>query len=129
MKPLEEMGKFATVVIDPPWPVAGLDLTKAPNGAGYAPTGFKPGIWPYVLMPLSNIMAMPIGDVLADDALAFCWTTRKFLPDTFPIIQAWGLKYRLTMVWHKPDGPQMPKKLNGEFIVVRSKGKSAIQRN
>ena len=122
---LSAMGRYATVVVDPSWPVArDLDLRDAPNGAGYAPTGFKPDGWPYDLMPLSEIAMLPIAETLADDALVFCWTTRKFLPATFPIIEAWGLKYRLTMVWHKPDGPQMPNfpKLNGEFVIVGAKG-------
>ena len=126
MKPLEDMGKFKTVVIDPPWPVAvDLDCTNAPNGAGFAPTGFrKERPVPYGVMPLEAISQIPLQAVCDDDAWVFCWTTRKFLPETFGIIDDWGLKYRLTMVWHKNDAPQMPNfpKLNAEFIIVGVKG-------
>ena len=120
------MGRYATVVIDPPWPVTSdLDLTAAPNGVGFAPTGFTASRpLPYGVMDLSAIKAMPVNDVLAPDAWLYCWTTRRFLPDTFPVLEAWGCKYRFTMVWHKPDGPQLPQspKYNAEFVVVGAKG-------
>ena len=34
MKPLEEMGKFATVVVDPPWPIpmSGFRIVPTPEG-------------------------------------------------------------------------------------------------
>ena len=110
MNPLEEMGKFATVVIDPPWPVDfDLDLSRCPNGDGYAPAGFvNHSPVPYQTMSLESLAALPIDDVITTNGFVFCWTTRRFLPHTFPLMEAWGLTYRFTMVWHKPDGPQLP---------------------
>lgn len=120
---LRHIGKFCTVVIDPPWPVTkSLDLSHVPPGRGGAPGFGKPV--PYEVMALDEIAVLPVSEVLADTAVVFCWTTRRFLPYTFQIVAGWGLKYRFTMVWHKSDGPQLPggPKFNAEFCVVAVKG-------
>ena len=129
MKPLEEMGKFATVVIDPPWQVA---ETIPMSEALLAQTWNKEGLsrpMPYNMMSIKEISELPLPDVLADSALVFCWSIRKYLPDTFDILKAWGLRYRFTMVWHKPNGPQIPNgpKFNGEFIVAGATGNPKFQ--
>ena len=118
MKPLEEMGKYATVVVDPPWLVStGPTRIKARNG-GYAPM-------PYNVMEVSELAVLRIGHILADDSLLFCWTTHRFLPSAINLISDWQATYRFTMVWHKPGGPQIMNTpaFNCEFIIVGSKGK------
>ena len=65
MIPVSEMGRYATVVIDPPWPLGpmgwarslGNRLTQASDQ--------------YSVMGLDGIAAVPVADVLADDALVF----------------------------------------------------------
>ena len=75
-------------------------------------------------MTLADIAGLSVGDMLADDAFVFLWTTQKFLPDAFPILAGWGVKYRFTMVWHKPGAYQafnLPQ-FNCEFVLVGAKG-------
>ena len=117
MKPLEEMGKFATVVIDPPWKVgfvgfSGGGLNKQYNDFDYS------------MMSLADIVALPVADVLADIALVFCWTTNKYLGDAIAMLPKWGLKYSFTMTWVKNGGPQAPNtpQYNAEWVVVGRKG-------
>ena len=117
------MGKYATVVIDPPWPVDfARDLTDVDPGRG-SPTGLLAN-QRYVVMPIDEIAAMPIGDVLAADAWVFLWTTKKYLPIAIDLLSGWHCTYRFPMVWHKAVGPQMPgtPKFNAEFIIVGSMG-------
>ena len=70
MKPLESMGKFATVVIDPPWDIA---------IPGYTDHKFAPQL-AYSAMSVADITAMPVDKVLDNDSLLYCWTTSRFLP-------------------------------------------------
>ena len=126
MKPLEEMGRFKTVVIDPPWPVSveRAQSDKLIIGNGRNPAVHQRVVVPYSTMSLEDIANLSVEFILDKDAFLFCWTTRKFLPDSFAIIDGWGCKYRFTMVWHKSKGtfiPQFPI-LNAEFIIVGVKG-------
>ena len=120
MKPLEEMGKFATVVIDPPWPVAA--------GNGSASNGYSSGLL-YDLMPLSELAELPVSDTLADDALLFCWTVNRFVGESIQLLQEWGANYWFTMTWVKGGGPQLPNQpqFNAEWCVVGRKGKPQFQ--
>ena len=114
---LSDMGKFKTVVIDPPWP---LETIRLNTGGLRADNPLD-----YDTMSLAGIAAIPVCDVLDDDAFVFCWTVNRFLPATFRIVEGWGCKYSFTMIWHKNGGPQTPAtaQFNGEYVVVGRKGK------
>ena len=114
-KPLSEMGKFAVVVVDPPWPVSALNWNR--NGKNYAPM-------PYPTMTLPELNALPVGKTLADDSLLFCWATNKFIGDAIELLNVWGASYWFTMTWVKGGGPQAPNTpaFNAEFCVVGKRG-------
>ena len=120
MKPLEEMGKFKTVVVDPPW-----DIPKGPVLSSRATDGglFAPKLV-YPTMTVSEIGALPINSVLDDDSFVFCWTTSRLLQDAFEIMEDWQVSYSFLMTWVKGGGPQFPGGAcyNSEFIVVGKKG-------
>ena len=108
-------GKYRTVVIDPPWPIQRLVRGDE------RPTQTEFG---YPTMSVDEICDMAIGKVLADDAYVFLWTTEKYLPAAFGVLETWKLKYRFTMAWDKIGGTQpwgMPM-FNLEFVVVGAKG-------
>lgn len=118
MKPLEEMGKFKTVVVDPPWPLPKL------GWHGTQGTYYKSQL-PYETMPIDTIGELPIFDCLDDDALVFLWTINRFLRDAFDVLESWGVNHKSTMVWVKPQGHQFPggPMLNVEFCLMAVKGK------
>ena len=146
MKALEEMGKFATVVIDPPWDISygGADSQEAirrinekafasgkaqrgRNGYGDGGNSVVPRYvrLAYQTMHIQDIQALPMETVLQDDAIVFLWATQGTLPDAIPMIANWGLKYAYTMVWNKAIGTKPTNRpfYNSEFIVVGHYGK------
>ena len=104
--------KYKTIVIDPPWPMTKIKRHLRPNQHGFD----------YPTMDVSAISAMNIP--LDTDGFVFVWTTQKYLPVTFSIIEAWHLKYRFTMTWHKPGGIQVFNypQFNSEFVVCATAG-------
>lgn len=112
--------KYATLVIDPPWPVKFRPRKDRPNQIRM----------PYSTMELDEISALPIRELLADDAWVFCWTLSQFLPQTFEIVEDWGCRYRETMTWRKTSQhslnvgvPSLGTMMrNAEFVVVASVG-------
>lgn len=105
-------GQYRTVVIDPPWPMEIIERDVRPGQTGMH----------YPVMSIDEIRAIQLP--LADQATVYLWTTQKFLPDAFEVLRAWDLRYRFTMVWHKPGGPQpynLPQ-YNCEFVVVGTRG-------
>jgi N6-adenosine-specific RNA methylase IME4 len=82
--------QFGTVYADPPW-AYGNQATRAATGKHY-PT-----------MSMDEICALPIGDLVADDAHLHLWTTNAFLFNAKSVIEAWGFTYKSCFVWVKPQ--------------------------
>ena len=114
VQPSYPAGVYSTVVIDPPWPMVKIDRRVSPDQSGFD----------YPTMSLEDIGGLPIPGLLADDAWVLLWTTQKFLPSSFGLLDGWGLGYRWTMVWYKPGGFQVYNcpQFNVEFVVVGARG-------
>jgi N6-adenosine-specific RNA methylase IME4 len=55
----------------------------------------------YPTMTVEEICALPVESLAEKDAHLWLWTTNKYLPDSFAVMQAWGFSYRQTIVWDK----------------------------
>ena len=106
-------GPYRTIVLDPPWPLTKFERKVRPRQQGFD----------YPTLTLAEISSLPLPGLLDQEAFVFLWTTQKYLPAAYPLLQAWGLKYRFTMTWHKPGGiqPLNSPQFNSEFVVVGSK--------
>jgi N6-adenosine-specific RNA methylase IME4 len=107
-------GRYGTIVIDPPWPMEKIQREVRPNQAGFD----------YPTLSEAEISGFDVAGLAADDCHLFCWTTQRFLPMALRCIEAWGFRYVLTMVWHKPGGFQpvgLPQ-FNCEFAVYARSG-------
>ena len=111
---------YRVVVIDPPWP---LQLGPVYERRVTRGNGLRPAL-PYEVMSHAEIAALELP--LADDAWVFCWATDSTLPVALTALpDAWGLKRRWTMVWHKPGGIQLPggPAYTAEYVVIMSRAK------
>jgi N6-adenosine-specific RNA methylase IME4 len=85
------MGKYRTIVADPPWRYA--------NGA--IPQG---GVkHQYSTLPWQDIAALPVEDYAADAAHLYLWVTNPQLIDGHPfeVMEAWGFRYVTMLTWQK----------------------------
>lgn len=106
-------GKYRTIVVDPPWPIDKVEREVRPNQVEFD----------YATMSLDEIKAQAI-PAQEDGCHLYLWTTQKFLPDAFDILEHWGFRHIFTMVWHKSGGFQpwgLPQ-YNCEFVLFGRKG-------
>jgi N6-adenosine-specific RNA methylase IME4 len=108
----ELAGEYDVIVIDPPWPMEKIERDVRPNQVEFDdPT-----------MDEAELAAMKVP--VADDCHLWLWTTHRFLPMALRLLDAWGLKYVCTFVWHKPGGFQpigLPQ-YNCEFALYARRG-------
>ena len=92
-------GPFATMVLDPPWPMQKVDRDVRPNQAVLDYPTMTPdelvGFWHRELAKRAE-----------PNCHIFLWTTQKHLPASFPLLERFGARYVFTMVWHKAGGYQ-----------------------
>jgi N6-adenosine-specific RNA methylase IME4 len=56
-------------------------------------------------MSMDEIKSIPMDiRLLILGCHVYCWTTNKYLRDTFNILKSWNVNYHLTLVWTKPNG-------------------------
>ena len=75
-------GGFATILVDPPWPL-------------------QSGEKHYRTMSLARIKALPVGSLAARDAHLWLWTTNALLPRAYEVAAAWGFTVRSPLTWVK----------------------------
>lgn len=85
--------KFATIMIDPPWDWG--DEGDVDQLGRARPT--------YGTMPISDLLALPVGEMSDDDAHLYLWITNRSLPKGFALMEQWGFRYITTLTWCKPS--------------------------
>jgi N6-adenosine-specific RNA methylase IME4 len=86
-------GPFGAVLADPPW------AFRTYSKQNVAPAR---GAQPYPVMTLSDIKALPVGDVMAKDSLLFMWTVSHLQAEAIDVARAWGFKpVSIAFVWDK----------------------------
>jgi N6-adenosine-specific RNA methylase IME4 len=91
--------KYATIVIDPPWPgPGGVPAFDGQSGEGRC----KLNLIPYSTMTGIQVAGLNIDDLAADDCQLFLWATGRSVGDAFLLLQLWAFKYRGIFIWQKP---------------------------
>ena len=111
-------GKYKVVYADPPWQYGGSMNETYGTADKHYPT-----------MSLDDICAMPIPDLIEDNAVLFLWTTSPLLEDSFKVIAAWGFRYKASFVWDKVKHVMGHyNSVRHEFLLVATRG-SCIPEN
>lgn len=105
--------KFNIIYADPPWPCRGAEKH-------------------YKTMKPSEICALPVSELAAEDSVLFLWATFPTLPHAFDVIKAWGFTYiTVAFVWVKRNrispnyffGMGQWTRANAEICLLAVKGK------
>ena len=108
-------GRYAVVLADPPWRYEHPPMSGSRAVETHYPT-----------MDLAAIKALPVGELLADDAVLFLWTTSPKLAESIEVLPAWGFGYRTCAVWVKASvGMGYYFRQRHELLLVGARGKMA----
>jgi N6-adenosine-specific RNA methylase IME4 len=91
------MKTYSTILIDPPWP-------QGMAGKYAATRHSRPPSLPYSTMTIDELAALPVGDMAADAAHLWLWTTNQHLESGFHLMREWGFRYLAPVHWIKPSG-------------------------
>ena len=75
---------FAAIYADPPWPFK----TWSPKGLG------RSGEAHYQTLSYTELAALPVGELAADDAVLFMWILQTQIPEAVRLFEAWGFKLK-----------------------------------
>lgn len=102
--------KFGTIYADPPW--------KYSNQATRAATDNH-----YQTLTPEEIAALPIQEIVKDQAHLHLWTTNAFLFECPKILEAWGFEYKGVFVWVKNQmGIGNYWRVSHEFMILGVRG-------
>jgi N6-adenosine-specific RNA methylase IME4 len=133
--PFDSNEKYRVITADPPWRFKSNSKDNPGRNA----------MRHYSCMSLADIVAMPVRDVLAEDAILFLWITGPFLAigAHLPIMKAWGFEPSgMGFVWIKlnPKAPEtffterdlatgggFTTRKNAEYCLIGKHGRSVRQ--
>ena len=105
---------YDVILLDPPWPY-GTEYDSAGRRAAN----------PYPEMSLDEIQAITIP--ATENATLWLWTTHKFLPESFGLIEQWGFDYKVTVTWVKDRmGLGQYLRSQSEFLLLATKSKPTL---
>jgi N6-adenosine-specific RNA methylase IME4 len=95
-------GPFDIILADPPWRFAtwsdkGRD--RCPDGPRLIQRGG------YRTLGLEEIVALPISDITAENAVCLLWCPPPFLLAALEVLDAWRFDYKANWVWVRPGAP------------------------
>ncbi len=114
---------YRTIVVDPPWD-HGDGFAGGHSRSAVRVTAAEQRSLPYPTMTLDEIGNLPVADLADRDCRCFLWTTNRFLPAAFGVLERWGFAYKQTLVWHKTDVniPAAVAPNSAEFVLVGTCG-------
>lgn len=94
-------GGFRTILADPPWQFQNRTGKMAPE---------HKRLMRYPTMPVDEIAALPVGELVAETSHLYLWVPNALLADGLRVMEEWGFTYKTNLVWYKirkdggPDG-------------------------
>lgn len=87
-----DMGKFGTILADPPWRFHNRTGKVAPEYNGH---------WRYSTLSLDEIIEIPVSSLAAPSAHLYLWVPNALVAEGLELMARWGFKYKTNLVWHK----------------------------
>ena len=84
-------GRFATLVLDPPWQDESVSENQRP---------------PYATMTVAEIAAVPVPGWVGDQAHLYCHAPGPWVPTAAALLAGWGFDYKQLLTWRKPKFSQ-----------------------
>ena len=84
--------EFATILADPPW--------RFQNRTGKMAPEYRRR-YRYTTVELSEIMALPVVEMLKSPAHLYLWVPNALLVEGLDLMRKWGFTYKTNLVWHK----------------------------
>ena len=87
--------KYQIIYADPPWNIKIISRQVRPKQLDM----------PYKRMSYEDICNLPVKDICNQEHChLFLWTTHKWLPKAFKVMENWGFQYNCTLTWDKTYG-------------------------
>lgn len=87
--------RYRTIVADPPWAYRTARITTTGKQRRAEAVGH------YATMAAEEVAALPVSEMVEDDAHLYLWVTNPILPQAFQVVKAWGFEYRTIITWEK----------------------------
>jgi N6-adenosine-specific RNA methylase IME4 len=83
------VGKYKTLIFDPPWDYESLSIADRA----------APG---YATMTHEDLLGLDVGQWAEDDCHMYLWTTNNFMPRAINLMAHWGFEHKTILAWFKP---------------------------
>lgn len=87
--------KYRVIYADPPWSYGNSGVIGDDN------YGRAARHYPSMTIEELRAMGPAVRAMVEDDAVLFLWVTSPLLEECFPVIHAWGFRYKTSFVWDK----------------------------
>ncbi len=109
------VGRYRTILADPPWDVS---TQRGSYGAERH----------YPLISIESICALRVDRLVADDAHCWLWVTNAHWREQLAVMDAWGFRYRSCLTWIKPRlGLGVYLRNQTEHLLLGVRGKAPIR--
>jgi len=86
------LGKFGTILADPPW--------KFQNRTGKMAPEHK-RLYRYHTMTNEEIMEMPVSEIALEKSHLYLWVPNALIDLGLNVLKKWGFEYKTMLVWYK----------------------------
>jgi N6-adenosine-specific RNA methylase IME4 len=91
-KGLKELGKFGTILADPPWLFDNRTGKVAPEHRR---------LYRYQTMTNDEIINMPINEISLPESHLYLWIPNALMSLGLKVMETWGFTYKTNIVWYK----------------------------
>ena len=88
----KELGKFGTILADPPWVFTNRTGKIAPE---------HKRLHRYTTMTNEEVISLPVCEMAADKCHLYLWVPNALVTLGLQVMEAWGFTYKTNIIWYK----------------------------